>query len=75
MKRLFPQRYYTPYETGGNAKRCGGRRLVCRVLKLQKSLGIDGIPNVAHKAATNAKTEGFRKIFDECIQERIFPKI
>ena len=48
---------------------------VWREIKLRKSPGIDGIPNVALKVAIENNVEVFRKLFDKCIQKTKFPRI
>ena len=36
-------------------------------MKINKTPGIDGIPNIALKAAIDSNTELFRQVFDACI--------
>ena len=48
---------------------------VCREMKINKTTGIDGIKNIALKAAIKSNTELFRQGFDACTQERMFHKL
>ena len=44
---------------------------VCREMKINKAIGIDGITNIAIRAVIESYTELFREVFGACIQERM----
>ena len=44
-------------------------------MKINTTTGIDGISDIALKAAIESNTKLLRQVFDACIQESTFPRI
>ena len=50
-------------------------RKACAKVRNLKCPGLDGIPNIALKAAIEAKPDTFLSIYTRCLREGVFPDI